>query len=332
MKKFPKIDGYKHISEITDGVIRKIVDFRDGKVRPLVTSSVKLNNKIGGLLFGEQIAIVAQSGVGKTGFLIWLLEELCNPVLNPVYEDKMLILFDTFEMQAEEVIMRSLANKMSSKVQDLLSYYEKIKDEKLEAAREVKARIDQLPIYYRQTAQGANEWLEHKKQLYGKLTDYYLCNAVDHTRMLLPENEASERERLDRLCLNGVWLKNNFNMLNIFLSQVNSNIETSTDREKLGKMLLQRTDVFGSSSLFQTCNQVFTLQRPGMFDLKEWNGHNTGLTKMLAGDDTLLVFQALKAREGNIGVVALRHKMQYYQIFDELPNDNLMSFDDIKDF
>lgn len=307
---------YTPANEIAEQTYKRITDFNEGKQRPLVTSSRVYNEQMGGHIWGEQVGIVAQSGVGKTGFAIWLAEELVNATLNPLYKGKVILLYDSYEMTNVNMFLRSIAKSANLTTRELLAYGQRLKEEQLQAIREINARLGSLPIFYTDRPRTVKKWVEEKRHIQALNPEYYIINVTDHTRLFTSNKEPSERERMDDAMIEGKTLKNEFGMLNIFLSQVNNNIETSTDRKALGENLLVRSDIFGSSSLFQTCESVLTLQRPGMFDLSKWRGVSTGLSKKMAGDDNLLVCQALKAREGNLGVFLMKHNIKYYQFGD----------------
>ncbi len=318
----PVVKGYKHISEIGDMAIKKIIRFRNGEERPLITSLQKLNTKIGGFLFGEQWTIVAPSGTGKTGFVIWLIEQLIDTILNPVYKGKVLVLFNTFEMPAVSIYLRSLSKGTGLITHDLLSYNQRITDEQLELIYALKTRFDDLPIYYRQSPFSVRDLVENTKQVQGSNSDYYLINVIDHTLLLTKKNEATILDMQGSLANEMMLVKNDIQSLNILLSQVNGNIETSVDRDKIGQHLLQKTDIFGSSQIYNASDGILTLQRPGMYGLKTFGKDkiDTGLTSLSKGDDDLMVINTLKHREGNIGPIAIRHNIKNYQFFDERPN------------
>lgn len=323
------VPGYAHIKDVGEMAFEDIEDFRSGNKRPLQTSLKKLRDKIGGMMFGEQWSIVMPSGTGKTAFATWMGEEYINPILNPAYAGKIGLLVDSYEMPAKKVFTRSLASKSNLTTQQILSYYERLQDEQLEFLKTIKAKLGTLPIFYRQTPMHVSEWRENKKKIFALNPDKYFVGIFDHTRLIGKKNEKSELELLTNLVTEGLYLTNEFDYLQIFLSQVNGNIETSVDRNELGKHLLQKTDIFGNSALFQTCDGVITGQRPGMYGLSKWGPKgkeiDTGLTSMSKGDDDLMILNILKNREGNIGPIAIRHNIKNYQFFDERKGERNVS-------
>lgn len=92
------IEGYKHISGVVSTTKQKMLDIREGKIKPLFTSSKKETDKIGGFYPSDQVVIAARPGTGKTAKLIQLMKDLCDPAINPTYVGKLMLLYDSLEM------------------------------------------------------------------------------------------------------------------------------------------------------------------------------------------------------------------------------------------
>jgi replicative DNA helicase len=105
------------------------------------------------------------------------------------------------------------------------------------------------------------------------------------------------------------------------LSQMNRNIENSAkNRLDIGKQLPVASDLFGSDSIFQASEFVLALHRPGSYGLTQFPmgdvNFSTGLSRIGAGDDDLMVEVVLKNRNGSIATILLNHNLAHNDFTD----------------
>lgn len=312
-----KIEGYDHISKVAGDAQAKMKAIRSGLLKPLFTSSQKEKDKIGGYYPSDQIVIAARPGSGKTAKVISDMTDFCNPLINPYYRDKLIILYDSWEMAGWRNVLRMISREASVTVKELLDHSQLLMEERFDRLVAVADKFKGFPLYINTNPCTAAHWEERKKQIQGSNTDKTIVNIFDHTRLLLKGEEQKEEERLTNLMAAGMRLKNNFDMINIFLSQMNRNIETGVKRESIGSNTPVSSDIFGGDSVYQFADVVMALHRPGAYGIERFDDIPTGIVK---GDpdkiDDLLVECILKQREGWTGNLYMKHNLAHNSIMD----------------
>jgi replicative DNA helicase len=313
----PKIEGYTHIGTVVEDTKRKMDDMRSGRLKPLFTSSKKEREVTRGYLPSDQIVIAARTGAGKSAKALCDLIDFVNPIINPYYADKIIVLYDSWEMPGFKNVLRMISRVGEIEARALLDYEQKLNEERYNAFKAIADSFKGLPIYISTRPLSVAVWEEQKKQIQGKLTNKFIVNVFDHTRLIIKNNEKSEEELISQLMLAGMRLKNEFDMFNIFLSQLNRNIETNISRDKMGEYTPVSSDIFGSDSVFQCADYVFALHRPGMYKVSKFDGLPTGYDpENPESDDDLLIECVLKNRDGWTGNLALKHKLAHNKVWD----------------
>lgn len=316
-KAYDYIEGYQHISSVVETTVDKMNKIRSGELKPILTSLKKESEYIGGLYPSDQVVVAARTGVGKTAKVLHDLLDYVNPAINPYYTNKILVLYDSWEMVAWRNILRFISREGGIPVKSLLDYQQRLEQERFNALTLIAQKFKGLPIYISSMPSSVAAWKERKMQIQGKYPDKYIINIFDHTRLALKSTEAKEEEMLHNLMVAGIYLKNNFNMINIFLSQMNRNIETALSRDKLGTHLPVASDIFGSDSVFQCADVVLALHRPGMYGLEKFEGIPTGISLSDPDvPDNLLLECVLKQRDGWTGNFTLKHNLAINKIED----------------
>ena len=311
------IEGYRHISGVISEAQQKLVDIRSGKFKPLFSSSKKETDKIGGFYPSDQIVIGARPGTGKTAEIIQKMTDFCDPVLNPFYQDKLMILYDSWEMGAWRNVLRMISREGSVPVKELLDHAKALEEERFNRLILLANKFKNYPIFISTQPLTVTKWLETKKKIQGKYPHKYIVNCFDHTRLILKSEESKEEEKLTALMWAGVELKNNFNMINIFLSQLNRNIETGVNRDKMGMSTPVASDFFGGDSVYQAADIVIALHRPGVYGLERFEDIPTGIDKSDPDkQDNLLIKCVLKQREGWTGNLFMKHNLAHNKIED----------------
>lgn len=311
------ISSYKHISKVVERTKSIMDKVRSGEFSPIFTSSKKEREKIGGYFPSDQVVIAARTGTGKSAKVVSDLEDFCNHEINPKYFGKLVILFDSWEMADFRNILRMISRKAEVEVKELLDYSQRLQEERYQRFKEIADTFKGLPVFISTRPQSVKEWVETKKQVQGLFPDKYIMNVFDHTRLVIKETESKEEELITNLMIKGIDLKNNFNMINIFLSQMNRNIETAVGREKMGTHTPVASDIFGSDGVFQCADIVLALHRPGMYKIEKFEGIPTGYDPSNPDkNDDLLVECVLKQRDGWTGNLLMKHNLAHNKIWD----------------
>jgi replicative DNA helicase len=133
----------------------------------------------------------------------------------------------------------------------------------------------------------------------------------------MKSNEKSEEELISQLMLAGMRIKNDFEMINIFISQLNRNIETNVSRDKMGEYTPVASDIFGSDAVFQCADIVMALHRPGIYKVEFFENRPTGYDPNDPfKPDNMLVQCYLKNRDGWTGNLLMKHNLAHNRIYD----------------
>jgi len=312
-----KIEGYTHISQSVTTTQDRMDKIRSGTLKPLLTSSFKEQDKIGGYYPSDQVVIAARTGTGKTAKVIQDMTDYCNPLINPYYTNKCLILYDSWEMPDWRNILRMISREGKIPVKDLLDYKQRLMEERYQTLRAIADKFKGMPIYMSNRPLSVTKWEENKKHIQGLHPGLFIINIFDHTRLVLRETEGKEEELITNLMFAGMRLKNQFNMFNFFISQMNRNIETNQARNQMGTSTPVASDIFGSDAVFQCADIVIALHRPGLYKLEMFEDVPTGYdpSDPEKGDD-LLIECVLKQRDGWTGNIFMKHNLAHNIITD----------------
>jgi len=319
-------EGYRHISEVTKETNKYIEQIRAGNLKPLLTSSPKEQDNIGGYYPSMQVVIAARSGQGKTARIIQDIKDFCDPILNPYYKDKVIVLFDTWEMPGWRNVLRMYSSGLEKTVNSILNFKTPLEEEYYERLLSLSKELDHYPIYFNQITENVNVWSARKHKIIKDNPDYQFVVVVDHTRLVSKSKERTEEELITSFMKAGMELKNSTGAITIFLSQLNRNIETAAkSREDIGKSLVVASDIFGADSVMQCADIVLTMHRPGYYGLEFFEKIPTGKSKLdPTKEDDLMLLSVLKQRDGWTGTIVQKHELKYNRIWDypttELPS------------
>jgi len=312
------IEGYIHISKAIDKTNEKLQQIRSGELKPLVTSSKKERDKIGGFFPTDQVTLAARTGMGKTAHVLHWMGDFCNRELNPHYADNLIILYDSWEMPEWRNMLRIYSRDLEVDVKTILDYEQQMQQEMFDRILALKYKFQGYPIYFRNISQTVDGWYKSKKKIRDQHKKATIVNVVDHTRLVSKSTEKSEMELISDFMVAGMKLKLEDDDINIFLSQMNRSIETGAGgRENVGKNLPISSDIFGADAVYQCSDIVIADHRPGFYGLTEWEGIPTGVDKNNPDkNDHLLIECVLKQRDGWTGNITRRHNLALNQIED----------------
>lgn len=240
------IDGYDHISLAVDITNKKLQDIRDGLVKPIYTSSRKETDKIGGFFPTDQITIAARTGTGKSAIVLNMIQDFVNPKLNPLYANNMIVLYDSWEMPMWRNMLRMYSKEGEMPVKQILDYQNQMQQDAFNRILLLSQKFKGYPIYFRTISQKVGEWAAAKRKIRDQHKDKVIINVVDHTRLIQKTNEKSEEELITNFMFTGMKLKLELDTINIFLTQMNRNIESGSIRSDIGKTLPVSSDIFGA--------------------------------------------------------------------------------------
>lgn len=314
------VEGYQHISQVVDETNQRLDDIREGKIKPILTSSKKETEKIGGYFPTDQLIIAARTGMGKTAYMLNMLGDFVSPEVNPYYHDKIMILYDSWEMPGWRNMLRMYSRRNKLTVKEMLDYNKAMEEEAFQRILMVGTEFKNQPIYMRSISQSSGEWYESKCRIQDKYPDRIIVNVVDHSRLVTKTNEKSEEEVITNFMKKGMKVKLEQNQFNIFLTQMNRAVETSSKRDEMGVATPVSSDIFGSDGVFQCADVVLALHRPGFYGLEEWKGIPTGkISSNPDQADNLMIECILKQRDGWTGNLLRYHNLAHNEFYDENP-------------
>jgi replicative DNA helicase len=255
------------------------------------------------------------SGSGKSAFVNSLEIDLFE--LNP--DANFVILSFSFEMLSSKQVGRKLSYNLKKATSEL---YSAIPGKALSDAdyskivNEVET-IKKYPVYYVETAGNVDEIREtilkfSENEGKGK----WVIIMIDHILLTKGRSGESEREIVSKLQYMLMEIKKYNRNTVIQLSQLNRDIESVERITNPALHYPTRKDLFGSDSIYQCSDVVAVLHRPEILGIEHYS------TKMIPSAG-LLFLCILKNRDGGIGVIIFKAKLEHNRI-DEI------SFEDIQ--
>lgn len=301
---------YRHIREPVTEILRYINDRRHGVSKSLKTKWKKFNTAcMGGIEPNTIYTIAGISSSGKSAFANSLEVDLFD--LNP--NEKFVILSFSFEMLASKQVGRKLSYKMKRTTSDLYSsnyqYGSKISNEEYDEIKKFADKIEKYPIYYIDRPGTVNEIRNTILDFQAKLRNrgIWLIVILDH--VLLTKGRSGDREREILFELQRMFMEiKKIGMTTIIqLSQLNRNIESSDRIINNFMHYPQRSDIFGSDTLFQSSDYMIVLHRPEMLGISSY-----GVNELPVKD--MIYLHLLKNREGEPKILAFFNNLKYNSI------------------
>jgi len=177
--------------------------------------------------------------------------------------------------------------------------------------------IKKYPVYYVETPGNIDEVREtilkfSENEGKGK----WVIIMIDHILLTKGRSGESEREIVSKLQYMLMEIKKYSRNTVIQLSQLNRDIESVERITNPALHYPTRKDLFGSDSIYQCSDVVAVLHRPEILGIEHYS------TKMIPSAG-LLFLCILKNRDGGIGVIIFKAKLEHNRI-DEI------SFEDIQ--
>lgn len=235
------ITGMSHISEVVEETNQRLYRFKTGQLKPLKTFSKKLDSAIGGFYPGDQITIAARPGVGKSAFV----NVLVDAIENNNKDTKTVILYFSLEMANYSQVIRLYSKETGITSKALQSAWEPLPEDSWNNVLKMSDRLKNRNIFFRDHKVTRYSWRKTMEEAFEKFRGHQLVSIVDHTRLITKMGgEKSEEEKITEFMADAVEFKNQTDSINIFLSQLNRNIESASgaDREAVGKSAPRLTD------------------------------------------------------------------------------------------
>lgn len=298
--------GFHSSQNAFDEALKQIKLRKDGEIVPYRTSWERFNRMLGGGIQPSTIYTVGgRPGVGKSAFVNKLLLDICD--LNDISQT--VICYWTWEMPAYQQVIRGFSGKFGQTVQELMSAHEPVSDQFYDQLLESRDMWMNYPLYFMSYSKTPDYIYALCKEVQALQPGIRFINIFDHTRLAKKQkNMYSEEEKISRLYHAAQQLSVNYGMINIFLSQLNRDIE-SESRKRLPVPKL--SDFFGADSVAQFSNVAIILNQPAQYRIAEYiENENT---------ENLLAVHTLKNRDGRVGWIPFDHNLAHNTMHERYP-------------
>ena len=311
---------YTHYSEYFDEAYYDYIEpIAKGELIPLRTSIKTEMDLLRGFLPTDHITIAGRSGTGKTSRIIHLIKDIFNPVINPSFHDRVIVLYDSWEISGWRNAVKFISMSERMTYHDILNWDDRLTAEKLFKIKALRDEFKNKPFFISEFPNTSDEWYARKKKIQKAYPNHLIVNVVDHTRLTSNENDESEKTLIDNFLKVAIDQKKELKQINFFLSQMNRNIEFGVARKEIGNQLPIASDIYGSDMVYQASDILMALHRPGMYELQQFHykgyDYMTGVTND-SNKDNLMVEVVLKQRNGDNGVLFLEHELEFNNFKD----------------
>ncbi len=296
--------GWKHISEVTKETEEYIDKRRKGLIKSVNTGYEKLNKALlDGIEYGSIITIGGRPSVGKTAYSSCILRGILknNDISN------MAILDFNWEMASKVLLLRDLSADSSISYKDIISAGNcKVTDEAYKYYQNVLSGYAKLPIFFEEEPKTALEFADSVKRKRDVLKDKKIIVRIDHATLgVKAASEASQVEMLQNLLKVANKLKKESEIIFLFLTQLNREVET---RQQNGTddAFPRQGDCFGGDATAQGSEALLLLNSPSKYGITYYGANPNGVN--VESDD--LFTHVVKNRNGEANLI-LRHKTQF---------------------
>lgn len=298
----------KSIEEAIEEAKALIREERSGIVTGLYTRFEGFNRaKMKYWRFRSVTALAGMSGSGKSAILNMLEDDFTNPSLNPKFlkhidkdpisptfgkvigEDKVLIIAFKYEMDAADEILRNLSGKVGKSYANLLSseviksptgeniqtskaIYNRVSDDEYESYVKELDKLKGRPIVYIENAGNLDQLFNTVVKLREdeKYIGRRIIVTVDHTLLSVKLNEKDDLELMSRTAKMAIRLKKMFNIMVIFLGQLNGQVEDLKRRENPDFHHPIKTDIHAQNQIYWACDDVLIAHRPELLGITKY--------------------------------------------------------------
>lgn len=293
------------INVVAANAMKSIEEGVDGTEMVFRTRFDKFNYAMsGGLRMGTYMVIAGASGHGKSYFLHHILEDIVNPALNPYTNVK--ILHFSFDMPAEQELLRAVAGEMNMSYADIKSSHTKLAPEQVEQARLILQQMGSRDNFFYVSIPGTKEEIQNTVyKFHAKFPDDKLVVSVDHSLLTkYSGGESGEIELVSKISKTLKTLRQELGIMAILLGQLNDKIEDPRRKTDPNLMYPTKTDLHGSKAVFHDADAVMILHRPSEIGIRfygpaRWDSHH------------LAALHIIKNRSSHSGIVLLKEDLAH---------------------
>lgn len=249
---------WKTSKEIIMDAYERIRKYQSGELLPARTGYAYLDKALlGGFYPQHAVAIGARPGVGKSYLAQKIMSNVMNVNINPQADDYVWLRCE-FEMNPEDLMLRSLSKKMGKDIQDILLNEmsdEEIKEMQKCLKEENSSRITYIPKP--STVDELQNFLWNSYMPANKDKKMVFVS-IDHTALIQGTGDA--KRNIDSLITMCNIAKRTFpNIFFLIISQLNRDIEGRRDPKD---HMPKQSDFYQSDTLGQLCTAMVALNIP----------------------------------------------------------------------
>lgn len=308
----PKSLRIKSFKQAADEEIEYIEKRKNGEIKPLKTSLKKFNKALmAGVSKGDIITIAGGSGSGKTSLLNQLESDFfeCNP------HEKIAVLNFNFEMQSRRLIGRKLSRVLKKTVKQIYSAdddtFNNISDSELDKSKAYIEQNKDRPVHYVDISGNVNEIEETIMEFNQMYPDRWIIVTLDHSGLVKKLGNKNNVDHMYDVMFMFNRVKKLIDASFILVSQLNRNIE-SQDR-KLNPQLHypNRSDIWGSDSVFIYSDLVAVMHRPETLGLIQYGPDKLPVTNKV-------YMHYIKCRDGEQFIASMENDLRNNQIIETI--------------
>lgn len=276
----------------------------NGKLPGVSTGFVDLDTFLGGLRNGSLTIIAARPAMGKTAFVVNILQNLC-------IREKQPALMFSLEMTQAELAMRIMSSE--SKISGSDIRIGNLKPKEWDDMLNTVESCCDVPLFIDETSSLTIAALQERAKRIKKVKDLKLV-VVDYLQLLSSSSsKASNREQEIADIARGLKrLAKDISCPVIALAQLNRSVESRAEKRPM------LSDLRESGSIEQDADNVLFIHRPGYYNKNE-------------KQDVAEIIVA-KQRSGPTGIVHLKWIGRLTQFTDEIKDKHVHeTFDDVED-
>ena len=289
--------SFKHAFDKT---IKNIKDIASGKIRSILyTKHQKIDDIIS---FGRNqiIMLAAQKKVGKTRFVVELIDALVNNnhgILN--------VQWNSFEMQSDEMIRTFISKKIRLTDKQLLSINHKLTQEDLLDIEAGYQYFSNYPIEFIDEATNIFKLCAKFERFAAKSGNKIPVCVIDNLGLIKPhqKNDTQNEDDIARMLKD---LRDKTGGLIIVLHHMTKESEGKFNVKDLYRPKV--THIRGSSRLVDFANKVILLHRPEMYNDVVKHYVKEGKEALI---QNLIEVNLALNRNGNTGIIDMIHELKY---------------------
>jgi replicative DNA helicase len=266
-------EEYLKVISQRDAIIKanaKIKEAMETQYPGLLCRWDKVNEIVGGCWHFKEITFIAgPSGAGKSFILNSIREDFAGE-LNRNYPRPFKILAFSFEMGADDEIIRTYSSRLKTSYSTLMSAYKKITKDYYSMIEETSKHVDNDIIFYVESTGNRQQIYNTIRKFHETYPQHQLVITIDHTLLMEHLDEFGEVELVSSMAKLAMLIKRDFNAMVIMLGQLNDKIE-QPDRIKNPILHFpKKTDIHSSKAVFMMSDNLVIINRPEMIQITEY--------------------------------------------------------------